>query len=126
MLPRSATVPDLDRLTARVFDSATRRSGARLDAHREGDTCYIDIDLPGGDPASIDVAVDRKTVTVRAERKQVDGDEPSAGAESKVVLSESLDMDRLEARHDNGVLTLSIPVIKRAAATGDQDLAEAA
>jgi HSP20 family protein len=126
MLPRSATVPDLDRLTARVFDSATRRSGARLDAHREGDTCYIDIDLPGGDPASIDVAVDRKTVTVRAERKQVDGDEQSAGAESKVVLSESLDMDRLEATHDNGVLTLSIPVIKRAPAAGDQDLAEAA
>jgi HSP20 family protein len=126
MLPRSATVPDLDRLTARVFDSATLRSGARLDAHREGDTCYIDIDLPGGDPASIDVAVDRKTVTVRAERKQVDGDEQSAGAESKVVLSESLDMDRLEATHDNGVLTLSIPVIKRAPAAGDQDLAEAA
>jgi HSP20 family protein len=127
MLPRSATVPDLDRLTARVFDSATRRSGARLDAHRDGDTCYIDIDLPGRDPASIDVAVDQKVVTVRAERKQVDADDTqSAGAESKVVLPESVDMDRLEAKHDNGVLTLSIPVIKRAPAAGDRDLAEAA
>jgi HSP20 family protein len=138
MLPRSATVPDLDRLTARVFDSATRRSGARLDAHRDGDTCYIDIDLPGGDPASIDVAVDHKVVTVRAARKQVEGDDAhSAGAESQVVLSDSLDMDRLEARHDNGVLTLSIPVIERAGSRkskvifnartpGDQELAEAA
>jgi HSP20 family protein len=127
MLPRSARVPDLDRLSAHVFDSATRRSGARLDVHRDGDTCYIDIDLPGGDPASIDVAVDQKVVTVRAERKQVDADDAqSAGAESKVVLPESVDMDRLEAKHDNGVLTLSIPVIKRAPAAGDRDLAEAA
>jgi HSP20 family protein len=138
MLPRSATVRELDRITARVFDSATRRSGARLDAHRDGDTCYIDIDLPGGDPASIHVAVDREVVTVRAERKRVEGEDvQSDGAESQVLLADSLDMDRLEATHDDGVLTLSIPVIARAnprkfeigsnaRTAGDQELPAAA
>ena len=47
MLLRSATVRDLDRLTARVFDTATRTSGCRLDAYRDGETFFIDIDLPG-------------------------------------------------------------------------------
>jgi HSP20 family protein len=122
MLLRSATVRDLDRLTARVFDSATRNSGARLDAYRIDDTFYIDIDLPGVDPASIDVTVDRKVLTVRAERKRTEreglqllvAERPMGTVTRQVFLSESLDTDRLEARYDNGVLTLSIPVIEKA------------
>jgi HSP20 family protein len=123
MLLRSATVRDLDRLTARVFDTTTRSAGARLDAYRIDDTFYIDIDLPGVDPASIDVTVDRKVLTVRAERKRPEHDglrllvaeRPMGTVTRQVVLSDDLDTDRLEARYDNGVLTLSIPVIEKAA-----------
>ena len=61
-----------DRLTTRVFDSSTRSSGARLDAYRDGDSFVIDIDLPGVDPAGIDVTVDRKVLIVRAERKRIE------------------------------------------------------
>jgi HSP20 family protein len=145
MLLRSATVRDLDRLTARVFDTATRSSGARLDAYRDGDTFYIDIDLPGVDPASIDVTVDRKVLTVRAERKRVEreglqfvvAERPMGTFTRQVFLSDSLDTDRLEAKYDNGVLALSIPVTERAKprkveivssapTAGDQELAAAA
>jgi HSP20 family protein len=122
MLLRSATVRDLDRLTARVFDTATRNSGARLDAYRIDDTFYIDIDLPGVDPAGIDITVDRKVLTVRAERKRPEheglrlfvAERPMGPVTRQVFLSETLDTDRLEARYDNGVLTLSIPVIEAA------------
>jgi HSP20 family protein len=122
MLLRSATARDLDRLTARVFDTATRSSGARLDAYRIDDTFYIDIDLPGVDPASIDVTVDHRVLTVKAERKrpQREGlqllvaERPTGTVTRQVFLSENLDTDRLEARYDNGVLTLSIPVIEQA------------
>ena len=58
-------------LTARVFDT-TRSSGARLNAYRIDDTFYLDIDLPGVEPASIDVAEDGSTLTVRAERTHAD------------------------------------------------------
>jgi HSP20 family protein len=109
---------DLDRITTRVFDTATRSSGCRLDAHRDGDTFFIDIDLPGVEPASIDVTVDRKVLTIRAERKRVENEsrqfvvaERQMGTFSRqVFLSETLDTDRLEPRYDNGVLTLSIPI----------------
>jgi len=125
----SVTVRDPDRLTARVFDSATRTTGCRLEAYREGDTYVIDIDLPGVDPASIDVMVDRKVLTVRAERKPVEGPQPAesapvteqpAGTFSKqITLSDTLDTDRLEASHDNGVLTLNIPIVGSRATLAD-------
>lgn len=119
MLLGSATVRDLDRLTARVFDSANRTSGARFDAYRIDDTFHIDIDLPGVDPAGIDISADDESLTVRCERRRVEG-EPSPG-ERQVSLSEALDTDdaldtdRLDARYESGVLTVRIPVKEKAA-----------
>jgi HSP20 family protein len=132
MVLRGATAPELDRVVTRVFHTAARSSGCRLDAHREGDAFYIDIDLPGADPASIDVTADRAALTVRVERtcarreglQLVAAGRPTPTISRQVFLSDTLDTDRLEARHDNGVLTLSIPVIPEPAA--DQELALAA
>ena len=113
-----------DRLTTRVFDSSTRSSGARLDAYRDGDAFVIDIDLPGVDPAGIDVTVDRKVLIVRAERKRIEKEgvkfavteRPMGTVSRQVFLSDTLDTDRLEARYENGVLTLTIPVLEQAKA----------
>ncbi|MFF5081350.1 Hsp20/alpha crystallin family protein [Actinoplanes sp. NPDC000266] len=123
MLLSSATVRDLDRLTARVFDTATRSSGARLDAYRIDDHFFIDIDLPGVDPAGIDITVDHNVLTVRAERKRrADGEDadvivaerPAGPVSRQVFLSDTLDTDRLEARYEQGVLILDIPVAEKA------------
>jgi HSP20 family protein len=114
MLSRRAA----DCLTARVFDSATLHQGCRLDAYREGDTYYIDIDLPGIDPATIDMAVDDSVLTVRAERtpaereglRLVVADRPDGTFTRRVFLSDAMDTDRLDATYDGGVLTLRIPL----------------
>jgi HSP20 family protein len=103
-------VHDLDRLTCRVFGS-TRSSGARLDAYRIDDTFHVDIDLPGVDPADIDIGLDGKVLTVRAQRGHAESDR----SQRQLVLADSLDTDRLDARYDNGVLTLSIPLKEQAA-----------
>lgn len=124
MLLRNATVHDLDQVRARVFDTATRSSGCRLDAYRIDDTFFIDIDLPGVDPAGIEISVDRKVLTVRAERKHADtegrqspvSERPAGPVSRHLFLADTLDTDRLEARYDNGVLTLSIPVTEEARA----------
>src|SRR4051794_38213001 len=94
----------VDRLTTRVFDTAVRQSGARLDAYRDGGTFYIDIDLPGVEPASIDVTVERNVLTVRAERRRperaalerVVTERPMGTVTRQLVLSDVLDTDRLE------------------------------
>lgn len=127
MLSRRAA----DCLTARVFDSSTVHGGCRLDAYREGDTYFIDINLPGIDPATVDVTVDRTVLTVRAERrhagdgtwhggddhaKKADGlhlvgaEQPRSSVTRKVVLPGTMDTDRLDAAYDDGVLTLRIPL----------------
>ena len=100
-----------ERLTARVFGSS-RTAGCRVQTYRDGETYHIDIDLPGVDPADIDVNVDRHVMTVRASRHAVT-DEPQSPAtayDKQVALSEALDTDRLDARYDKGVLTVDIPV----------------
>jgi HSP20 family protein len=66
--------------------------------------------------------VDRKVLTVRAQRKRAERDgvqyvvteRPMGPVSRQVFLSDSLDTDRLDARYDNGVLTLSIPVTEKA------------
>jgi HSP20 family protein len=122
MLLRSAGPNDLDRLSARVFDSATRTSGARLDAYRIDETFHIDIDLPGVDPAGVDITVGDKILTVRAERKRAEGENvrcpvaecPAGPVSRQMLLADTLDTDRLAASYENGVLTLSIPVREKA------------
>jgi HSP20 family protein len=125
MLHPYGVVRDVERLTARVFDSAGCGSRARLDAYRDGDTFHIDIDLPGVDPAGIDVTVDRKVLTVRAARRPAEreglhlaGEGQSGTCTRQLFLSDTLDTDRLEMRYDNDVLTLRIPVVERAGSRG--------
>jgi HSP20 family protein len=107
MLLHSAT----DRLSARV--SACTSPGARLKAYRLDETFHIDIELPGVDPADIEITADGDVLTVRAERRPGGEDQNSQPAEPvsrQMLLSDTLDTDRLDARFENGVLTLRIPV----------------
>jgi HSP20 family protein len=110
MLLSSATVRDLDRLTARVIDTPDHGSGCRMKAYRIDDGFFVDVALPGTGPAGIDITVDSGVLTVRAERAA--GDEERA--ERQFDLAETLDTDRLEARYADGVLTLTIPVTGKA------------
>jgi HSP20 family protein len=106
-------VQDLDRLTCRVFGSA--RSGARLAAYRIDDTYNLDIDLPGVDPAAIDISADDEALTVRAERRPEAGE--AGPVQRQVPVPDRLDTDRLDASYDDGVLTLRIPINARTAAS---------
>ena len=121
MLPRTAQFRTFDALD-QFFGSAARTAAAPLDAYRDGDTFYVEIDLPGVDPATIDATVDRNVLTVRAQRTRVEREgvrrvitERATGTVARrLVLGDSLDTDRLEASYDAGVLTLSIPVAEKA------------
>ncbi|GAA2618352.1 Hsp20/alpha crystallin family protein [Dactylosporangium fulvum] len=122
MLLRTAPFRDFDTFAGQFFDSTRRGASAPLDAYRDGDTFYVEIDLPGVDPASIDATVDRNVLTVRAERtraqreglRRVITERATGTVTRRLVLGDSLDTDRLEANYDNGVLTLSIPVAEKA------------
>ncbi|MCU1592898.1 MAG: Hsp18 [Frankiales bacterium] len=124
MLLRTDPFRDLDRLTQHLMQSAgttARPATMPLDAWREGDEFFVELDLPGVEPASIDVDVERNVLTVRAERPLraqdadlITAERPRGVFSRQLFLGDALDTERVAARYDAGVLTLRIPVADRA------------
>jgi HSP20 family protein len=120
MLMRFDPLRELDRLFQQ--GGAAREPAMPMDAYRRGDRFIVHFDLPGVDPASIDLTVEKNVLTVRAERKWprqeddevVVSERPQGTFTRQLFLGESLDAEHIEARYDNGVLTLSIPVAEQA------------
>jgi HSP20 family protein len=113
---------DLDRLTQQIFGTTNRPAVMPMDAWREGDAFVVELDLPGVDPDSVDLDVERNVLTVRAERPAFSRDntemiasERQRGVFSRqLLLGDTLDIDNVEANYDAGVLTLRIPVAEKA------------
>jgi HSP20 family protein len=125
MLMRFDPFRDFDRLTQQLWgggQGGSRTNAMPMDAYREGDHFTVHFDLPGVDPGSIELTVDRNVLTVSAERKWSRGEGTDVVASERVqgtftrqlFLGESLDADRIEANYDNGVLTVRIPVAEQA------------
>jgi HSP20 family protein len=124
MLMRTDPFRDLDRLTKQVFGAdgtLARPSVMLMDAWREGDAFHVAFDLPGVNPDSIDLDVERNVITVKAERPARAGDADLIAAERprgvfsrQLVLGDNLDTEHITASYDAGVLTLQIPVAERA------------
>ena len=109
----------------RVFDQAwsqTRQASVPMDAYRHGDSFVIHLDMPGVDPGSIDLTVERNAMTITAERhwQPVDGDQVVASERRQgtfarqLFLGDGLDTDQIHATYENGVLTVTVPIADRA------------
>ena len=92
-----------------------------MDAWREGDRFVIEFDLPGVARETVDIDVERNVLTVRAERltrngdlEMLAGERPLGVFSRQLVLGDNLDLDRIEADYDAGVLRLAVPVAERA------------
>ena len=124
MLMRTDPFRELDRLSAQVFGgngTMARPAAMPMDAWRDGDTFRVEFDLPGINPDSIDLDVERNVVTIRAERPVRSGDAELIAAERphgvfsrQLILGDNLDTERIVASYEAGVLTLQIPVAERA------------
>ena len=121
MLMRTDPFRDLDRLAEAVFGTTERPAVMPMDAFRHDGEFVIQLDLPGIDPDSIDLTVERSVLTVHAERKRPDDDaervvgERTYGVFSRqMFLGDTLDVDELEADYTDGVLTIRIPVAEQA------------
>ena len=123
MLMRTDPFRDFDRLAQQLFGAGTtsRPAVMPIDAWREGDRFVVEFDLPGVRPESVDVDVERNVLTVRAERPQREDDvevlateRPTGLFTRELVLGDNLDLDRIDAAFEAGVLRLVIPVAESA------------
>ncbi|MGW0614224.1 Hsp20/alpha crystallin family protein [Streptomyces sp. NPDC002788] len=122
MLMRTDPFRELDRLTQQVLGSATRPSAMAMDAYRSGDDFFVHFDLPGIDPETIELDVERNVLNVRAERRSpapegaepLVAERPTGTFTRQLFLGDTLDTERIDASYEAGVLTLRIPVAEQA------------
>lgn len=124
MLMRTDPFRELDRLAQQFFGNGTtaRPAVMPMDAYRQGNEYVVRFDLPGVAPDSIDLDIERNVLTVKAERELEFGDDvevtlaerPRGLFSRQLFLGDTLDVDKVEADYDAGVLTLRIPVAEQA------------
>jgi HSP20 family protein len=113
---------EFERQFDRLWEAATGGPAMAMDGIRRTDDVLLRFDVPGIDPDSIEVTVDRGVLTVSARREEVyDEDDrvfvrerPMGEFTRRVFLPDHLDTDHIEAAYDNGVLAVRLPVLETA------------
>jgi HSP20 family protein len=123
MATRFDPFQEIDRLFGQLLTSDRASATMPMDLYRAGDHYVMHVDLPGVDPGSIDVNVEDRTLTIRAERTShtQNGDvqwlakeRPSGTYARQLSVGRGLALDAITATYADGVLTLSIPVAEEA------------
>jgi HSP20 family protein len=122
MLLRFDPLRDFDRLTQQMLSDRRLAGAMPMDVYRSGDHYVLHFDLPGIDPNSIELSVEDNTLTVRAVRpaRSDEGVEflvaerPTGDFTRQLVLGNGLDLTKISATFETGVLTVSIPVAETA------------
>lgn len=126
MLMRTDPFRQLEQWSQQLFGQlglGGRPTLMAMDAYRQGEQYIVQLDLPGVDPASIDIGVEHNVLTVNAERQPTTiregiealvADRPSGVFSRQLFLGEALDTEHIDAVYDAGVLTLRIPVAEQA------------
>ena len=121
MLLRTDQFRELDRLAQQLLGTAAHPTVMPMDAWRDGDKFVVEFDLPGVDPKSVDLDVERNVLTVKAERPTLQEDFEAIAAERprgvfsrQLFLGDTLDLDKVDASYTDGVLRLVIPVAEQA------------
>jgi HSP20 family protein len=124
MVMRFDPFREMDRVAQLLGQQAgtLRQNPMPMDVYRSNEQFIVRFDLPGVDPSSIDLTVEKNVLTVRAARTWTprEGEEiivqerPQGEFTRQIFLGEGLDSERVEASYDDGVLTLAIPVAEQA------------
>ena len=105
----------------RFFNTTDTESNAwtpRVDVREEASRFVILADLPGVDPAAIEIQMDKNVLSLKGERKSETREEGAkftrvertqGSFERRFTLPESANADGISAAGKNGVLEISIP-----------------
>ena len=111
-----------DRITSGLFDTAHAPRLMPVDLFRDGDQYVLSADLPGIDPASVDLDVDGQLLTIRAERpapssenvKWISHERPYGSYMRQFTLGDGVDTEKITANYEHGVLSVIVPMAERA------------
>jgi HSP20 family molecular chaperone IbpA len=89
----------------------------RTDIYETEDRVVLSLEMPGVAPDDFDITLDRRVLTIHGRTqddrhegyRQVYAEYGSGDYERAFTLSESIDPERIEAEHQDGVLTVMLP-----------------
>lgn len=113
--------PEFDRMVSDISQTVSSTLGPNrggVDAFRTADTFELHLDLPGVDPATVDLTVEGRTLSVTADRKfefpegaeVIQADRAHSTVAHSFKLGDDLDVEQIAARSNHGVLVITIPV----------------
>ena len=113
---------ELDQLARDLLGSASRAGRTiPLEVWRDEAHLYLAFDVPGVKQEALNVEVDCNILTLTADRPYEErGEEPLMSERAygvfkrSIRLGDNLKLDAVEAKLDNGVLYLTIPVVEPA------------
>ena len=116
----SAMQDEINRLVGRIspFSSAPTAAAPMLNVWEDDQALYVDADLPGIDPAKLDVTVtEGNQLSIQGERAAPDikgavwvrQERPTGKFVRVVTLPSLVDADKVEAKYEHGVLRLTLP-----------------
>ena len=122
MAARFDPFQEIDRLVGQFMASDRASATMPMDLYRSGDHYVMHVDLPGADPGTIDVNVEDRTLTIRAERtpsteqdvQWLAKERPVGTYARQLTVGRGLALDAIAATYADGVLTLTIPVAEEA------------
>jgi HSP20 family protein len=111
---------DFDQLFQELTGQAVRQGrefAPATDIYETESGVTLQVDLPGHDPKSIEVKVEKGVLTLRSERKANPAAKDSArrlergfGVYTRSFkLPDTVDANNVDARYEHGVLTLTLP-----------------
>ncbi|HYG06828.1 MAG TPA: Hsp20/alpha crystallin family protein [Stenotrophomonas sp.] len=122
--PQAALAADFAPLSARAaFAAASAAANAeqwqpRVDIREEPEAFVLQADLPGIDPAQIQVQMDRNVLSIKGERKAAElaeghkrllAERREGSFERRFALPDSADAEGITAQGRHGVLEIRIP-----------------
>ena len=101
------------------FDENCKKmlSGFTVDIADNGSSFLIDAELPGFSKEDIKISVEKDLLTISAEKKHEESDSKSnyirreryCGSYSRSFNLEGIDVDKIEASYNNGILNVVLP-----------------
>jgi HSP20 family protein len=114
---------DMNRIFSRLGTAEVGAEGSvawmpKIDVKRSGDDIVVRAELPGIDPANVDVEVTDGVLTIRGERRQEEQQEGEdwlvcescyGSFERSLTIPESVDVSAITADYKDGILVVHVP-----------------
>lgn len=113
---------EMDRLFEDAFGRSTPSAASwtpAVDVRETRDAWVFELEVPGVDPAAVEVTADQKLLTIRGEKasQRVEGEDQrwlsvervTGSFERSFRLPSAVREEAIEARYANGLLTVTVP-----------------